>query len=126
MNSARRRSPPRLGGLVRCGDCCQRVATYNEVVRGAAMSRVRWDVVVERAALLASRSFEATTVWIADRGGVAEAMVSGTPRRGLHGPRLGLSGGTEPRTRCGSCCRPARWPEPSATREATDPDPVPG
>ena len=37
-------------------------------------------------------------VWIADHGGVAEAMVSGAPRRGLHGPRLSLSGGTEPRT----------------------------
>jgi hypothetical protein len=36
--------------------------------------------------------------WIADHGGVAEAMVSEAPRRGLHGPRLGLSGGSEPRT----------------------------
>ena len=101
-------------------------AEIHALVKRLARPHSSGGDVVERAALLASRSFEATTVWIADRGGVAEAMVSGTPRRGLHGPRLGLSGGTEPRTRCGSCCRPARWPEPSATREATDPDPVPG
>lgn len=54
--------------------------------------------VVERAALLASGDFAAAMAWIADHGGVAEAMVSGAPRRGLHGPRLSLSGGTEPRT----------------------------
>jgi len=55
--------------------------------------------VVERAALLASGSdFAAVLAWIADHAGVAEAMVSEAPRRGLHGSGLGLSGGTEPRT----------------------------
>jgi hypothetical protein len=55
--------------------------------------------VVERAALLASGGdFAAAMAWIADHGGIAEAMVSEAPRRGLHGPRLGLSGGPEPRT----------------------------
>ena len=55
--------------------------------------------VVERAALLASGSdFAAVLAWIADHTGVAEVMVSKAPRRGLHGPRLALSGGTEPRT----------------------------
>jgi hypothetical protein len=54
--------------------------------------------VVERADLLASGNFVAAMEWIADHGGVAEAMVSEAPRRGLHGPRLGLSGGTETRT----------------------------
>jgi hypothetical protein len=55
--------------------------------------------VVERAALLASGSdFPAVMAWITDHAGVAEAMVSEPPRRGLHGPRLGLSGGVEQRT----------------------------
>jgi len=54
--------------------------------------------VVERAALLASgRDFTAARAWIADHGGVAETMVPEASRRGLHGPRLGLSGGTEQR-----------------------------
>jgi hypothetical protein len=64
--------------------------------------------VVERAALLASGDFAAAMAWIADHGGVAEAMASGAPRRGLHGPRLGLSGGTEPRT-------PVRFVLPAGT-----------
>lgn len=55
--------------------------------------------VVERAALLAAGSdFAAVMAWITDHGGMAEAIVSGAPRRGLHGALLGLSGGTEPRT----------------------------
>lgn len=55
--------------------------------------------VVERAALLASGSdFAAVMVWIADHAGVAETMVSEPPRRGLHGPLLGRSGGTGERT----------------------------
>jgi hypothetical protein len=55
--------------------------------------------VVERSALLASGSdFAAVMAWIADHAGVAETMASEAPRRGLHGPRVGLSGGTEPRT----------------------------
>ena len=55
--------------------------------------------VVERAALLASGSdFPSVMAWIAQHAGVAEAMASEAPRRGLHGPRVGLSGGAEPRT----------------------------
>ncbi len=55
--------------------------------------------VVERAARLASGSdFAAVLAWIADHAGVPEVMVSEAPRRGLHGPHLGLSGATEPRT----------------------------
>jgi len=53
---------------------------------------------VERAALLASGNFAAAMAWIAEHGGVAEAMVSEAPRRGLHGPRLGAAGGAETRT----------------------------
>ncbi len=53
---------------------------------------------VERAALLASGGdFAAVMTWITDHAGVAETMASEAPRRGLHGPRLGLSGGAEPR-----------------------------
>jgi hypothetical protein len=54
--------------------------------------------VVERAALLASGDFAAAMSWITDHGGVAEAMAPEAPRRGLHGSRLGLSGGSESRT----------------------------
>jgi hypothetical protein len=55
--------------------------------------------VVERAALLASGSdFPAVMAWIADHSGVPEAMSTEAPRRGLHGPRLGLAGQAEPRT----------------------------
>ena len=55
--------------------------------------------VVERAALLASGSdFPAVMAWIARHAGVAEAMASEAPRRGLHGPRVGLSDGAAPRT----------------------------
>jgi hypothetical protein len=54
--------------------------------------------VVERAALLASGSdFPAVMAWIADHAGVAETMAAEAPR-GLHGPRLGLSGSSGPRT----------------------------
>jgi hypothetical protein len=52
--------------------------------------------VVERAALLASGGdFAAVMAWIADHAGVAETMVSEPPRRGLHGPLLGLSGAND-------------------------------
>jgi hypothetical protein len=55
--------------------------------------------VVERAALLASGSdFPSVMAWIARHDGVAEAMAFEAPRRGLHGPRIGLSGGAAPRT----------------------------
>lgn len=55
--------------------------------------------VVERAALLASGSdFPSVMRWIVDHAGVAEAVTPKTPRRGLHGQRLGLSDPTEPRT----------------------------
>lgn len=51
--------------------------------------------VVERAALLASGGdFPAVMAWIAAHSGVAEPIASEPPRRGLHGPRVGLSGGT--------------------------------
>jgi hypothetical protein len=55
--------------------------------------------VVERAALLASGSdFPTVMEWITDHAGVAEAVAPEAPRQGLHGQRLGLSNGTEPRT----------------------------
>ena len=55
--------------------------------------------VVERAALLASGcDFPAVMAWIAHHAGVAEAMAAVAPRRGLHGPPIGLSDGAEPRT----------------------------
>jgi hypothetical protein len=55
--------------------------------------------VVERAALLASGGdFAAVLTWIADHAGVPEEAAPEASRRGLHGPRLGLSDATRPRT----------------------------
>ena len=52
--------------------------------------------VVERAALLASGSdFGAVMAWITDHEGVAEAMASEPSRRGLHGPLVGITGGSD-------------------------------
>jgi hypothetical protein len=73
-------------------------AEIHALVKRLARPHSSGGDVVERAALLASGDFAAAMAWIADHGGVAEAMTSGAPRRGLHGPRLGLSAGTEPRT----------------------------
>ncbi len=51
--------------------------------------------VVERAALLASGGdFPAMLAWISEHAGVAEEMAAEPPRRGLHGPRLGLAAGS--------------------------------
>ncbi len=75
-----------------------RDAEIHALVKRLARPHSSGGDVVERAALLASGDFAATMAWIADHGGVAEAMVPEAPRRGLHGPRLGISGGTEPRT----------------------------
>ncbi|HEX4187392.1 MAG TPA: hypothetical protein VHY83_05785 [Solirubrobacteraceae bacterium] len=69
------------------------------LVRRLARPHPSGGAVVERAALLASgRDFAPAMAWITDHHGVPEAMASEAPRRGLHGPRLGLSGGTEPPT----------------------------
>ena len=73
-------------------------AEIHALVKRLARPHPSGGDVVERAALLASGDFAAAMAWIADHGGVAEAMASEAPRRGLHGPRLGLSGGAETRT----------------------------
>ena len=73
-------------------------AELHALVKRLARPHPSGGDVVERADLLASGNFVAAMAWIADHGGVAEAMVSEAPRRGLHGPRLGLSGESEPRT----------------------------
>jgi hypothetical protein len=76
-----------------------RDAEIHALVKRLARPHPSGGVVVERAALLASGSdFAAVMAWIADHAGVAEAIAAEAPRRGLHGPRLGLSGGTEQRT----------------------------
>jgi hypothetical protein len=75
-----------------------RDAEIHALVKRLARPHPSGGDVVERAALLASGDFAAAMAWIADHGGVAEAMASEAPRRGLHGPRLGLSGGDETRT----------------------------
>jgi hypothetical protein len=74
-----------------------RDAEIHALVKRLARPHPSGGDVVERAALLASGDFAAAMAWIADHGGVAEAVASEAPRRGLHGPRLGLSGGAETR-----------------------------
>ncbi len=55
--------------------------------------------VVERAALLASGSdFTAVMAWVTAHAGEAETIAPATARRGLHGPRVGLSGGSDSQT----------------------------
>jgi hypothetical protein len=76
-----------------------RDAEIRALVKRLARPHASGGDVVERAALLASGGDFATVMaWIADHAGVAETMVSEPPRRGLHGPLLGLSGPTGPRT----------------------------
>jgi hypothetical protein len=76
-----------------------RDAEIHALVKRLARPHPSGGDVVERAALLASGSdFAAVMEWITDHSGVAEAIAAEAPRRGLHGPRLGISGGTEPRT----------------------------
>ncbi len=74
-------------------------AEIRALVRRLARPHSSGGDVVERAALLASGSdFAAVLAWITDHAGVAEVMAPEAPRSGLHGPRVGLSGATEPRT----------------------------
>jgi hypothetical protein len=69
------------------------------LVKRLARPHSSGGTVVERAPLLASGlDFAAVMAWITDHAGVAETMVSEPPRRGLHGPLIGLSGGATPQT----------------------------
>jgi hypothetical protein len=75
-----------------------RDAEIQALVKRLARPHSSGGDVVERAALLASGSdFTAAMAWITEHAGVAEAMVPLASRRGLHGPRLGLSDGAEQR-----------------------------
>jgi hypothetical protein len=74
-------------------------ADIHALVKRLARPHASGGDVVERAALLASGGdFAAVLAWITDHAGVPEAMTPEAARQGLHGPRLGLSGGGEPRT----------------------------
>jgi hypothetical protein len=76
-----------------------RDAEIQALVKRLARPHPSGGDVVERAALLASGSdFAGVLAWINEHDGVAEAMASEPPRRGLHGPRVGISSGTESRT----------------------------
>jgi hypothetical protein len=76
-----------------------RDAEIHALVKSLARPHSSGGDVVERAALLASGSdFPAVMAWITDHAGVAETMVAEPPRRGLHGPLLGLSGAVDRRT----------------------------
>jgi hypothetical protein len=68
-------------------------AEIHALVKRLARPHSSGGDVVERAALLASGGdFAAVMVWITDHAGVAET-IDATPSRGLHGPRVDLSGG---------------------------------
>ena len=74
-------------------------AAIQALVKRLARPHSSGGDVVERAALLASGSdFVAAMKWIDDHAGVAETAAPTAPRRGLHGTRVGLSGGTESQT----------------------------
>jgi hypothetical protein len=76
-----------------------RDAEIEALVKRLARPHSSGGDVVERAALLASGSdFGAVMAWITDHEGVAEAMAFEPPRRGLHGPLVGVTGGSDPRT----------------------------
>lgn len=76
-----------------------RDAEIQALVKRLARPHSSGGDVVERAALLAAGSdFPAVMAWIGDHAGVAETMVAEPPRRGLHGPLVGLSGTAEQRT----------------------------
>jgi hypothetical protein len=63
--------------------------------------------VVERAAIMAEGSASGVIIaWITDHAGTPEATAAADPRRGLHGARLGDSGGAEKRA-------PARYVLPA-------------
>lgn len=71
-----------------------REAEIHALVKRLARPHSSGGDVVERAALLASgRDFTAATEWIAAHGGVGETLAPQASRQGLHGPRLGVSGG---------------------------------
>jgi hypothetical protein len=55
--------------------------------------------VIERAAILAAGADSAAVIaWITAHAGIPEATVATPTRHGLHGSRVGDSGGTESRT----------------------------
>jgi hypothetical protein len=54
--------------------------------------------VIERSVILAEGAdFTEVIAWITDHAGTPESAAVGAPRRGLHGSRLGISAGAEPR-----------------------------
>jgi hypothetical protein len=80
-------------------DSSRDAAEIHALVKRLARPHSSGGDVVERAALLASGSdFGAVLAWIAEHHGVAEAMVSEPPRRGLHGPLVSVTSGARPPT----------------------------
>jgi hypothetical protein len=80
-------------------EAADRDSDIEALVKRLARPHSSGGTVVERAPLLASGiDFAAVMAWISDHAGVAETIVSEPPRRGLHGPLIGVSGGTAPRT----------------------------
>jgi hypothetical protein len=70
-------------------------ADIRALVRRLARPHPSGGDVIERAALLASGAdFVAAMDWITEHDGVAEAVAEHAPRQGLHGARVGLSGGS--------------------------------
>jgi hypothetical protein len=76
-----------------------RDAEIHALVKRLARPHSSGGDVVERAAILASGSDSgAVLAWIAEHHGVAEAMASEPPRRGLHGPLVSVTSGAHPPT----------------------------
>ncbi len=79
------------------------------LVRRLARPHASGGDVIERSVILAEGSdFAEVIAWITAHAGTPEATVSGAPRHGLHGSRLGGGGGAEPRA-------PRRYVLPAGT-----------
>jgi hypothetical protein len=93
------------------------------LVTRLARSHPSGGEVIERAAILAEGAdFAAIMAWITAHAGVPEATVAAASRQGLHGSRLGNSGGAESRTPlrfvlpAGALAEPTR---PASTKDSS-------
>jgi hypothetical protein len=74
-------------------------AEISALVTRLARPHASGGVVIERAAIVAEGADSSAVMeWIFAHAGKPETSLSAAPRRGLHGPRLNDSDGTESRT----------------------------
>jgi hypothetical protein len=100
-----RRSSYRVAsGTSRCARKKTSVGTVEDkdiraLVTRLARPHLSGGEVIERAAILAEGADSAEVIaWITAHAGISEVAVAKSPRHGLHGSRMGGSGGAEPPT----------------------------